>query len=104
MMYNPCHPGELLKDSLTELGISVTDAAKQLGISRVALSRVLNCKAGISSDLAIRLELAGLSAAYVWVGMQSNYDLSLAQKKEKPSVLPFIYSNIHSNHNKHNHQ
>lgn len=57
-MFNPPHPGETLRDDiLPSLQLSVTEAATQLGVSRVALSRVLNCRAGISVDLARRLEL-----------------------------------------------
>jgi addiction module HigA family antidote len=57
------------------LELSVTDAAERLSMSRVALSRVINGKAGISSDLALRLEEAGVSTARVWVNLQANYDL-----------------------------
>src|SRR5690625_5744747 len=57
MMKNPPHPGELLReDVIDELGLSVTEAARRLGLSRVALSRVINGKAAISTDLASRLE------------------------------------------------
>jgi len=56
-MYNPPHPGSILKeDILPELDISITEAASQLGVSRVALSRVINGKAAISAEMAIRLE------------------------------------------------
>ena len=57
-MYNPPHPAEVIKeDILPELGLSVTAAAKQLGVSRVALSRVINGKAAISADMALRLHI-----------------------------------------------
>ena len=72
---------------IEELGISVTDAAERLGMSRVALSRVLNCRAAISADLAIRLELAGVSTARVWLAMQSNYDLAQASQNVQPAVV-----------------
>ena len=56
-MFNPPHPGSILKeDLLPELGIGVTEAAIQLGVSRVALSRVINGRAAISADMALRLE------------------------------------------------
>lgn len=67
-------------------GISVTDFAKKLKVSRVALSRVLNCRAGISAELAIRLEAALGSSAQMWVGMQSAYDLWQARKKRHPKI------------------
>ncbi|TWF56394.1 HigA family addiction module antitoxin [Neorhizobium alkalisoli] len=87
MMTSPPHPGELLReDVLVPLGLSVTDAAGRLGMSRVALSRVLNGRAGISPDLAVRLERAGVSTARAWLSMQANYDLSQALKREQPDV------------------
>lgn len=64
MMKNPPHPGAMLRDGvLTPLNLAATEAATRLGMSRVALSRVLNGRAGISPDLAIRLERAGVSTA-----------------------------------------
>lgn len=87
MMKNPPHPGELLReDVIAELGLTVTEAAERLSMSRVALSRVLNCKAAISPDLAIRLESAGVSTARAWLAMQVNYDLAQAMKRPQPSV------------------
>ncbi|CUK20046.1 Uncharacterized HTH-type transcriptional regulator YddM [Achromobacter sp. 2789STDY5608615] len=75
-MHNPPHPGEVLReDVIAALGLSVTEAADRLAMSRVALSRVLNGKAGISPDLAVRLEQAGAGTAQAWVAMQANYDL-----------------------------
>lgn len=86
-MKNPPHPGELLReDVIAELGLTVTEAAERLSMSRVALSRVLNCKAAISPDLAIRLESAGVSTARAWLAMQVNYDLAQAMKRPHPSV------------------
>lgn len=86
-MKNHPHPGELLReDVLAPLGIGVSEAARRLGISRVALSRVLNGRAGISSDVAVRLERAGVSTARFWVGLQANYDLSRAREQEQPVV------------------
>jgi addiction module HigA family antidote len=87
MMTSPPHPGELLReDVLAPLGLTVTDAAGRLGMSRVALSRVLNGRAGISPDLAVRLERAGVSTARAWMSMQANYDLSQALKRDQPDV------------------
>lgn len=87
MMHNPPHPGEILRENVIEaLGLSVTEAASRLAMSRVALSRVLNGKAGISPDLAVRLEQAGASTARAWLAMQANYDLWQAQQHEQPPV------------------
>ncbi|MFY3648520.1 HigA family addiction module antitoxin [Achromobacter xylosoxidans] len=86
-MHNPPHPGEVLReDVIAPLGLSVTDAADRLAMSRVALSRVLNGKAGISPDLAVRLEQAGAGTAQAWVAMQANYDLWQALQHEQPPV------------------
>lgn len=89
MMHNHPHPGELLRDDvLAPLGLEVTEAAHRLGMSRTALSRVVNGHAGISPDLAIRLERAGVSTARFWMTLQSNYELSLAEQRKQPKVLP----------------
>jgi len=82
-MHNPPYPGETLReDVLPALGLTVTRAAKELGINRVTLSRVLNGKAGISIDLALRLEawLDGPSAES-WLKGQLAYDLWQAEQR-----------------------
>jgi len=87
MIHTHPHPGELLReDVLVPLGLSVTDAAERLAMTRVALSRVLNGKAGISPDLALRLEKAGVSTARFWVSLQANYDLWRAMQRKQPKV------------------
>lgn len=87
MMKNHPHPGELLReDVLLPLGIEVTDAAQRLGMSRTTLSRVINGCAGISPDLAIRLERAGVSTARFWMTLQTNYELSQAEQRTQPTV------------------
>nr|WP_204355674.1 MULTISPECIES: HigA family addiction module antitoxin [Marinomonas] len=91
-MINPPHPGELLReDVINELGLSVTETAHRLGMSRVALSRVLNGRASISPDLAIRLEIAGVSTAKAWLAMQINYDLAQARQHTQPHIQPLHY-------------
>ncbi len=86
-MKNPPHPGELLReDVLRPLGIEVTDAAHRLGISRTTLSRVINGRSGISPDLAIRLERAGVSTARFWMTLQTNYELASAEQRIQPVV------------------
>lgn len=83
-MYNPPHPGEVLRDGVfTETGITVTEFAKRIGVTRVALSRVLNGKAGISADMAMRLGAALGGNAESWLHMQANYDLWQAAKSMK---------------------
>ncbi len=87
MMKNPAHPGTVLKEAVFEpLGLSVSEAAERLGMSRPALSRVLNAHAAISPELALRLEAAGVSQAKFWLNMQINFDLSLARMSVRPQV------------------
>ena len=82
-MKNPVHPGQIVRhDCLEPLGLSVTEGAKILGVSRQALNNVVNCKAGISADMAIRLTKAFGSTADTWVRMQGAYDLAQAMKGE----------------------
>ncbi|MCW5679492.1 MULTISPECIES: HigA family addiction module antitoxin [Rhizobium/Agrobacterium group] len=89
MMKNHPHPGELLReDVLVPLGIEVTEAAQRLGLARTTLSRIINGKSGISPDLAIRLERAGVSTARFWMNLQSNYELSKAEERGQPQVRP----------------
>lgn len=86
-MHNPPHPGEVLRDGVfTETGITVTEFADRLGITRVMLSRVLNGKAGISADMAVRLSAALGTSPESWLHMQANYDLWQAEKSMKREV------------------
>ena len=72
MLKNPPHPGTMLRDDvIVALGLSVSEAATRLGMSRVALSRVLNGHAAISPSLALRLERAGVSTARFWMALQA---------------------------------
>ena len=88
-MHNPSHPGAILADTVLRKdgGISVTEFAKVLNVSRVALSRVVNQRAGVSAELAIRLSKALGSSAEVWLNMQQAYDLWHAQKKRRPLIV-----------------
>ena len=80
-MYNPPHPGEIIKELCLEpLGISVTAAAKGLGVSRKTLSAILNGRAGISPKMAIRLSIAFDTSAESWLNQQSQYDLWQAEQ------------------------
>ena len=83
-MHNPCHPGDVLKEALSQ--ISVTDAAERLGVGRVTLSRLLNGATGISPEMALRLSKALGTSAEFWYGMQVNYDLWQARKKFRGKV------------------
>ena len=90
-MYNPPHPGETLReDVLPALGLTVTDAAAQLGVTRAALSRVLNGRAAISPEMALRIEqwlgVKNGGRADVWLAEQASYDLWQARKSFKQKV------------------
>ena len=83
-MHNPPHPGEVLKElCLGPLGLTVTDAAKALGVSRKTLSSILNARAGISPEMAVRLSLAFNTTAESWLNQQVQYDLWHAERKRK---------------------
>ncbi len=83
-MHNPPHPGEILRElCLVPLELSVTDAAKALGVSRKTLSAVLNGRAGISPEMAVRLSIAFDTTAESWLNQQVQYDLWLAEKRRK---------------------
>ncbi len=80
-MHNPPHPGLAVReDCLEPLGLSVTQAAKILGVSRQALNNLVNGKAGITPEMAIRLDKAFGGGAEVWLRMQTSYDLAQALK------------------------
>ncbi|HWR80031.1 MAG TPA: HigA family addiction module antitoxin [Pseudomonas sp.] len=86
-MHNPPHPAEILReDVLPELDITITDFAAALGYSRVHLSKVLNGRASITPDLAVRLERAGIGRARHWLAMQASYELWQAEQREQPAV------------------
>jgi addiction module HigA family antidote len=75
-MKNPPHPGEMIGDSLGELGVSISDAAKGLGITRQQLHNLISGRSGITPEMAVRLEKALGSTADTWLRMQMNYDLA----------------------------
>jgi addiction module HigA family antidote len=80
-MKNPPHPGRIVRQECLEpLRLSVTDAAKSLGVSRNALSELVNERRGISPEMAIRLAKAFGSSAAVWAGLQLDYDMAQAMK------------------------
>ncbi len=90
-MYNPPHPGETLReDVLPALNLNVTQAAAQLNVTRAALSRVLNGRAAISPEMALRLEawlgVENGGRADVWIAQQAAYDLWKARKAGTPKV------------------
>ena len=90
-IHNPAHPGEVIRATCLEpLGLSVTAAAKGLGVTRKALSELLNGHSGVSAEMAIRLEKAFGSTAETWLRMQLQYDLWHAeQRADKIKITKF---------------
>ena len=88
-MHSPPHPGEVLRDTvLGDRGLSVSEFARKLHVSRVALSRVVNGRAAVSADMALRLAAALGGSAESWLQMQATYDLWKASRKPRPRVEP----------------
>lgn len=88
-MYNPPHPGEIIKEDVLEAeNLSVTEAARQLGISRVTLSRLVNGKTGVSVDMALRLSQWLGTTPELWLRMQDACDLWQTGKTNPPKVKP----------------
>jgi addiction module HigA family antidote len=84
LMHNPPHPGEVLRKLCLEpLGLNVTQAAKALGVSRKTLSAILNGRAGISPEMAVRLSIAFDTTAESWLNQQVQYDLWRAERRRK---------------------
>ena len=88
-MKNPPHPGELVDDIFKELGITQEAAAEALGVTRQAVSAIVNSKAAISPNMAFKLELANIGSAAVWLRMQAAYDLAKV-RKHKPRVRKLV--------------
>jgi addiction module HigA family antidote len=86
-MHDPAHPGEVLREWIPE-GMTVTEAAGQLGISRVTLSKILNAKAGVTADMALRLSAWLGTSPEVWIDMQAAWELWQAEQHGLPQVKP----------------
>lgn len=88
-MYDPPHPGEIIKEDVLEAeGIKVTEAARQLGVTRVTLSRLLNGKTGVSVNMALRLSIWLGMTPELWLRLQDARDLWQARKATLPEVKP----------------
>ena len=86
-MHDPSHPGLIIRDDvLPDLQISVNQAAEQLGVSRVTLSRVINGRSAITAEMALRVGKWVGNGPEIWLRMQGQYDLWQARKKGKPKV------------------
>ncbi len=91
IMHNPPHPGEIIKEAYLEpLGLTVTEAAKALKVTRKTLSAIINGKAGISPAMSIRLSKAFHTAPQLWLNIQQSYDLWHAQKETDVSHIKIL--------------
>jgi antitoxin HigA-1 len=83
-MHNPPHPGEILRElCIQPLGLSVTETAQALGVSRKTLSSILNGRSGISPEMAVRLSIAFNTTSESWLQQQLQYDLAQAELKRR---------------------
>ncbi len=82
LMHNPPHPGEIIKELCLEpLGLTVKDAAEALGVSRKTLSSIINGRAGVSPEMAVRLSIAFNTSSESWLNQQLQYDLWNAEQR-----------------------
>ena len=86
-MFNPPHPGEILREFLPE-GVTIEEIARRIGVSRVQLSRVLNGRSAISAEMAIRISLLTATTPESWLTGQMKWDLWQASQKPLPAVKP----------------
>jgi len=87
MMYNPPHPGKVLREYLGT--VEIGEAASRLGVARTTLSRIVNGRAGISAEMSLRLSQALGTHAAFWSGLQMDYDLWHASRRRMPKIKPF---------------
>jgi addiction module HigA family antidote len=83
-MYNPAHPGEVLREFMGEM--TVSDLAEHLGVTRVTLSRLINGNSGVSAEMALRLSEAFRTSPELWLNMQTQYDLWQASQIRKQKI------------------
>jgi addiction module HigA family antidote len=87
MMHNPPHPGRLLREYLGTMPIG--EAAGRLRVARSTLSRILNGRAAVTADIALRLSDAFGNAPYIWLGLQQQFDLWHASRRKRPRIQKF---------------
>jgi addiction module HigA family antidote len=92
-MHNPPHPGEIIRELCIEpLDLSITEAAEGLGVSRKTLSAILNGRAGISPEMALRLSMAFNTTPESWLNQQAQYDLWQAKQENKRMKVKKLYA------------
>lgn len=92
-MHNPAHPGEVLRELYLEpMGITITQAAEALGVSRKHISAIINGRAPVTPDMAMRLAAAFATEPELWVNLQAQYDLWTVGRKARPKVKPLRHA------------
>lgn len=86
MMHNPAHPGEIVREYMEGLGLTVSALAAHLRITRANLSRMIHGRTGVSAEMALRLAAAFGTSPEVWVRLQANYDLAQAMRKRRVKI------------------
>lgn len=90
-MHNPAHPGVILRELyLKPLGVTITQTAKALGVSRKHVSSIVNARTPVTPDMALRLAVVFRSEPEFWVNMQAQYDLWTVSKKARPKIKPLV--------------
>lgn len=90
-MHNPAHPGEVLREMyLKPLGVTITQAAEALGVTRKHVSAIVNGRAPVTPDMAVRLAAAFATEPELWMNMQAQYDLWTVRKQVRPKVKPLL--------------
>ena len=83
-MHNPAHPGEVLQEALA--GQNITHVARHIGVSRVTLSRILNCRGAVTPEMSLRLSAALGTSPGLWYNIQCQYDFAQAKRKKLPKI------------------
>jgi len=90
-MHEPAHPGEILRELyLNPLAVTITKAAQALGVTRKHVSAIVNGRAPVTPDMAVRLAAAFDTEPEIWVNMQAQYDLWTVRRKARPKVKPLV--------------
>ena len=90
-IHNPAHPGEILRELyLVPLGVTITQVATALGVSRKHVSAIVNGRTPVTPDMALRLAAAFAIEPELWVNMQAQYDLWVVSKKARPKIRPLV--------------
>ena len=88
-MYNPPHPGRILKEALESIPVTVSDFAAHIGVSRVTLSRIINCRAGFTPEMSLKVsEALGQGSSGIWFRMQNTHDFWRAAHAKRKKIRP----------------